>query len=113
MIALIDNWWTLFVRLTNPDTNWEAEMSRPLLLSSVGRLTQTVRQKPIKITSQHSAQDTLKAAWISVGRFFNQLKRMAPPLTRRECWARILSKSMAAFMLKRDDGGGQLLAATI
>ena len=68
-------------------------MSRPLLLSSVGRLTQMGRQKPIKITSQHSVQDTLKAAWLSVGRFFNQLKCMAPPLTRTGCWARILSKS--------------------
>lgn len=112
IIALIYNWWTLFVRLANPDTHWEAVTSRPLLLSSVGRLTETGRQKTIKITSQHSAQDTLKEAWLRIGSFFNQLKRIAPQLTRAECWARILSKSMEAFSLKRDDGGGHLLPAT-
>lgn len=29
IIALIYNWWTLFVRLANPGNHWEAITSRP------------------------------------------------------------------------------------
>lgn len=111
IIALVYNWWTLFVRLANPDSHWEAVTSRPLLLSSVGRLTETGRQKTIKVTSQHNDQHTLKGAWLRISDFFTQLKRIAPQLTRAECWARIVAKSMAAFSLKRGDGDGSVLPA--
>ena len=36
MIALIYNWWSLFVRLAEPDKHYEAIVSRPLLLHGVG-----------------------------------------------------------------------------
>ncbi|MFO1385317.1 MAG: transposase [Chitinivorax sp.] len=35
-VALIDNWWSLFVRLANPQARREAITSRPWLMSSVG-----------------------------------------------------------------------------
>lgn len=111
MIALIYNWWTLFVRLANPDQHWEAITSRPLLLSSVGRMTESGRQKTIRISSQHNEQDKLKTAWLRMGTFFNQLKLIAPQLTRAECWQRIILKAMEAFSMVREDGGGKLLPA--
>lgn len=109
IIALIYNWWTLFVRLANPDTHLEAITSRPLLLSSVGRLTETGRQKRLTITSQHNQHKTMEAAYRRVAQFFNLLKTIAPQLTRKECWRQILMKAMEAFILKRDDGGGMAL----
>jgi len=39
IIALIYNWWTLFVRLINPKKHTEALTSRPLLLHAVGKQT--------------------------------------------------------------------------
>jgi hypothetical protein len=36
-VALIYNWWNLFVRLAQPDKHLEAITSRPLLLHSVGK----------------------------------------------------------------------------
>ena len=53
MVALIYNWWNLFVRLAIPDKHHEAITSRPLLLSSVGRLTESGRQRRMVITSTH------------------------------------------------------------
>jgi len=111
MTALIYNWWTLFVRLANPEQHWEAVTSRPLLLSSVGRMTETGRQKTIKISSQHNEQAKQKSAWLRMSAFFNQLKLIAPQLTKGECWRRIIIKSMEAFSMTRDDGGGRLLPA--
>jgi hypothetical protein len=37
IVALIYNWWSLFVRLADPDQPTEAITSRPLLLYAVGR----------------------------------------------------------------------------
>jgi hypothetical protein len=44
MIALVYNWWNLFVRLAIPEKHLEARTSRPSLLSSIGRLTEHGRQ---------------------------------------------------------------------
>jgi len=35
-VALVFNWWNLFVRLADPDRHREAITSRPLLLQAVG-----------------------------------------------------------------------------
>ncbi|MCN4145120.1 MAG: hypothetical protein LC437_08920 [Thiohalomonas sp.] len=63
MIALICNWWNLFVRLAIPHKHHEAITSRPLLLSSIGKLTEHARQKKMVITSTHGDITTLKSAY--------------------------------------------------
>jgi len=99
MIALVYNWWTLFVRLANPDNHLEAITSRPLLLTSVGKITQSGRQKKITITSSHSKSDKIQKIHAKIVTFFNQLKLIAPQLTAKECWERILAKALEAFPL--------------
>ncbi len=47
MIALIYNWWSLFVRLAEPDKHYEAIVSRPLLLHGVGKQTSHAAQKTL------------------------------------------------------------------
>jgi hypothetical protein len=97
IIALIYNWWNLFVRLAIPDKHHEAITSRPLLLSSVGRLTESGRQKKLFITSTHGEMKKIRAAHERLVDFFRQLKADAPQLTPYECWTRILAKAMEKF----------------
>jgi len=99
IIALVYNWWTLFVRLANPGNHLEAITSRPLLLSSVGKLTQSGRQKKIVISSSHSKSGKIQKIQAKTVAFFNQLKLIAPQLTAQECWERILVKALEAFPL--------------
>jgi len=103
MIALIYNWWNLFVRLALPDKHHEAITSRPLLLSSVGRLIEHGRQKKLIITSAHGNIKKLKRAYHRLVHFFNELKSIAPQLTSTECWNRILAKAMEKFQVNMDD----------
>ena len=49
-VALIYNWWSLFVRLANPEARREAITSRPWLMSSVGRRTEHAGQTTITLT---------------------------------------------------------------
>jgi len=69
MIALIYNWWSLFVRLAELDKYYEAIVSRPLPLLGVGKQTSHASQKTSTITSTHG-----RAAYERVCAFFNWVK---------------------------------------
>ena len=98
LVALIYNWWNLFVRLAIPEKHHEAITSRPLLLSSVGRLTESARQRRMVITSTHGERTIIQRAYERVHAFFSWLKATAPQLTPSECWRLIVTKSMEIFM---------------
>jgi len=104
IIALIYNWWTLYVRLCNPGNHKEAITSRPLLLSSIGRLAQSGRQKKMIVTSRHAQGNKVKKICQRLVHFFNELKLIAPQLTAKECWERIVVKAMAAFKMVTSPG---------
>ena len=53
-VALIYNWWSLFVRLASPEARREAITSRPWLMSSVGRKTEHAGQTTITLTGLHA-----------------------------------------------------------
>lgn len=53
-VALVYNWWSLFVRLANPEARREAITSRPWLMSSVGRKTEHAGQTTITLTGLHA-----------------------------------------------------------
>lgn len=103
IIALIYNWWNIFVRLAEPDKHLEAITSRPLLLSSVGKLTETSRQKTMTITHSHGRAEQIQKTYQRIHHFFNDLKANAPQLSDLECWCRILSEAMKKYL------GGRIL----
>jgi len=53
-VALIYNWWSLFVRMANPSARREALTSRPWLMASIGRKTQHAGQTWISLTGLHA-----------------------------------------------------------
>lgn len=97
-VALIYNWWNLFVRLAIPHKHHEAISSRPLLLSSIGRMTESARQTQIKITSTHADKTTIQQAYDRVIGFFTQFKLTAMQLPLLEQWRLIVMKAMEIFM---------------
>jgi hypothetical protein len=98
MIALVYNWWSLFVRLAEPDKHFEAIVSRPLLLHGVGKQTSHAGQKTLTITSTHGRASYVREAYQRVNDFFIELKTSAPQLTPLQCWYRILSEAMKKYL---------------
>jgi len=98
MIALVYNWWSLFVRLAEPDKHYEAIVSRPLLLHGVGKQTTHSAQKTLTITSTHGRASYVRAAYERICAFFDDLKAIAPQLTPLQCWYRILSEAMKKYL---------------
>jgi hypothetical protein len=71
-VALVYNWWSLFVRLANPQARREAITSRPWLMTSVGRRTQHAGQTTLTLTGLHAEFDKARAALMRVSALLQQ-----------------------------------------
>jgi hypothetical protein len=97
-IALIYNWWSLFVRLAEPDKHLEAITSRPLLLSAIAERSRHARQTTLRVASSHA-----KAGWAanvlqSIARFLDGLVQSAEQLTADQRWRRILAHAARSWL---------------
>ena len=99
-IALVYNWWTLFVRCYEPSKHTEARTARPMLLSSVGKLTVTGRQQTLTITNTHENAAQVQSKFTQLGTFFNQIRLTARQLSAKQVWKRLLEYALRAFSLK-------------
>jgi hypothetical protein len=93
-VALVYNWWSLFVRCADPERPREAVTSRPLLLCAVGRLVETGRQLTLRLTSTHAeaaqAQGLLTGLSLFLSGLQNAAEQLSPPACWERIWARIL-----------------------
>ena len=99
MVALVYNWWNLFVRLAEPDKHLEAITSRPLLLSGIAERIQHARQTTLRVASTHARSGWAQNVLNGVARFLRGLVNDAEQLTDAEKWYRILSQALK-FWLK-------------
>jgi hypothetical protein len=85
-VALIYNWWSLFVRLGNPKARLEAITSRPFLLSAVARQTTHGGAHYLSITSQHARADKAKTLLGGIHDLLARLKASAEQLKTKSVW---------------------------
>jgi len=84
MVALVYNWWSLFVRLANPEKHHEAITSRPLLLHAVAKQTTHGGQTFLTITNHHAKSEKVEGALRKLSRFLWQVKVAAEQLSISE-----------------------------
>jgi hypothetical protein len=111
-VALVFNWWTLFVRLADPDHHREAITSRPLLLSAIGRRATHAGQTTIRVRSTHGRHAWVRGALTRVGAFLEALRSSAEQLTPLQRWYRILSAAFVRYLKGRQLDPPRLLGAT-
>ena len=97
IVALVYNWWSLFVRLIDPETSREAITSRPLMLEGVARASRHAGQTTLKLTSSHSEALQLQPKLTAVAHFLRDVQS-APQLTSIERWCRILGRALSKFL---------------
>jgi Transposase DDE domain group 1 len=105
MVALVYNWWNIFVRLAEPDKHLEAITSRPLLLAGIAGRTRHGRQTTLRIASAHSRARWAGHVLTGVARFLRGLAKAAEQLTDSQRWTRILAHAFRSWL-----GGRQLRA---
>jgi hypothetical protein len=109
MVALVYNWWTLFVRLAQPHKHFEAISSRPLLLHGVATQTRHAGQRRLTITSTRARQAAVQTVLTSLADFLNSLKATAEQLTDTQRLRAILARAFAKFMLATAGPPGLLI----
>jgi hypothetical protein len=93
-VALIYNWWSLFVRLADPDHHREVITSRLLLLQAIARKTQHAGRTTLTVSSTHGEQQAARRAYVRIAQFFAQLREKAEQLDTVQRWYRILSEAL-------------------
>jgi hypothetical protein len=89
-VALVYNWWSLFVRLAHPGARREAITSRPWLMSSIGRATSHAGQTTISLTGLHADFDQARVALTRVSALLQGwATRTAEQLHPRFVWHRV------------------------
>jgi len=99
--ALIYNWWSLFVRLADPNQHTEAITSRPLMLYGIGKQTRHAGQTRVTISSTHAEAEKMELRYRSIAAFFKELWANAEQLTTRQRWCRILSLALVKYLQGR------------
>jgi hypothetical protein len=97
MVALVYNWWNLFVRCAQPDRAREASTSRPLLLHAVGRIVQSGRQTVLRLTSHHAEAPEGQKILTRLSLFLSGLLNTAEQLKPEERWKRIWERILEPF----------------
>lgn len=97
-VALIYNWWSLFVACAEPTRGREAITSRPLLLQAVGRLTESGRQLRMLLTSTHAESGYAQGLLSRISLFLSGLKNAAEQLSPAECWERIWNRILEPYL---------------
>jgi hypothetical protein len=98
MVALVYNWWNIFVRLAEPDKHLEAITSRPLLLAGIAERTRHGRQTTLRIASTHGNAKWAERVLGGVARFLSGLSEAAEQLTTEARWARILAHAARSWL---------------
>ena len=105
IVALIYNWWSLFVRLfvrlADPAHHREAITTRPLLLSAIASRTQHAGQVRLTISSTHGLRDKARSAYVRIAGFLAGLRENAEQLDPLAKWYRILSEALRHFLKGR------------
>jgi hypothetical protein len=99
--ALVYNWWSLFVRLADPNQHTEAVTSRPLMLHAIGKQTRHAGQTRVTITSTHAEASKVMAGYRRIAAFFKELRATAEQLTSIQRWCRILSLALVKYLRGR------------
>lgn len=97
-IGLIYNWWSLFVRLLNPDKHSEAITSRPMILGSVARQTQHAGQKRLTISLTHGKAVEIKDMIQVASQFLRGIIAVAEQLSQPDRWRLILSRIFVKYL---------------
>ena len=100
IVALIYNWWTLFVHLASPHQHHEAITSRPLLLTGIARQVDHRNQKTLKLTTSDCKTKNFKRIYCHLNNLFDHVKRYAPQFNPKQCWHWFLKQIAEGYRRK-------------
>lgn len=89
-VALVYNWWSWYVLTTNPKARRQELTSRPLLLSAVGRATQSGRWTELHLAPMYADLGLIKMMIANVKTGIAYVNRAAEQLPKVDRWRVLL-----------------------
>lgn len=91
IVALVYNWWSVYVKFVDAEVAREAITSRPLLLNHVAKATTHQSQKTVRLFCLHGMIESIKTKLDEAAtRLSNWMALTAEQLKAETIWARII-----------------------
>ena len=97
IVALIYNWWSLFMRLANQDRHGEAITTRPLFLQGIARHTRHAQQHHLSLSSLHAKARKVANSLSALSRWLRVFRASAEQLLREARWPALLRHIFRRF----------------
>jgi len=98
LMALVCNWWNVFLRIAEPTEHMEALTSRPELLHVMATLVTHADKKVLRFSSHHENSTHVKRAFTRLHKVFSCIESIAGQLDRSTVWAIQLSVAFYAWL---------------
>jgi hypothetical protein len=85
-IALVYNWWHLYVRFYDETHHREAITTRPALMQGVARRVESGGQKRIRVSILHQKADVITAAITAISKEISRIASAAEQWSVEQRW---------------------------
>lgn len=100
VIALVYNWWSLYLRFYDEEHHREAIRTRPMLMSGVGRQVQSGGQRSVKVSLLHEKGALIASAVTQISNELRQIHAITERWSAQQRWTLLLNR-----LLRRWIGG--------
>lgn len=98
LIALIYNWWNLYLRFYDEEHHREAIRTRPMLMSGVGRQVQSGGQKTVKVSVLHEKGDLIAQAVTRTSNELHHIRAITERWTVEQRWTLLLTRVLRRWL---------------
>ncbi len=100
LIALIYNWWNLYLRFFDEGHHREAIRSRPMLMAGVGRQLRSGGRSTVRVSVVHEKGDLIAHAVTLISKELHSIRAIAERWSASQRWTLLLTR-----LLRRWPGG--------
>ncbi len=97
-IALVYNWWALYLRFYDAEHHREAIRTRPMLMSGVGRQVQSGGQRTVKVSVLHEKGDLIAQAVTRISNELRHIRAITERWTVEQRWTLLLTRLLRRWL---------------
>lgn len=97
-VALVYNWWTLYLRFYDEEHHREAIRSRPMLMSGVGRQVKSGGRRTIKVSVLHEKGDLIAQSVTPTSNELHRIRSITERWTTEQRWTLLLTRLLRRWL---------------
>lgn len=98
LIALVYNWWALYLRFYDEEHHREAIRARPMLMAAVARQTQSGGQRTVKISMLHEKGDHIAMAVTRISNELQHIRTITQRWSVEQRWSLLLTRLLRRWL---------------